>query len=60
MRGGKPMIQAPKVLSLSTLLGSEVVNIEGEKLGKVEGFAVDLDQGRLAYVVLSLWWFPGL
>ena len=53
------MIQAPRVLSLSTLLGSEVVNIEGEKLGKVESFAVDLEQGRLAYVVLSFGGFLG-
>ena len=53
------MIQAPRVLSLSTLLGSEVVNIEGEKLGKVESFAVDLEQGRLAYALLSFGGFLG-
>jgi PRC-barrel domain len=53
------MIQAPRVLSSGTLLGSEVVNIEGEKLGKVESFAVDLEQGRLAYAVLSFGGFLG-
>jgi PRC-barrel domain len=57
--GEKPMIQAPRVLSSGTLLGCEVVNIEGEKLGKVESFAVDLEQGRLAYMVLSFGGFLG-
>jgi hypothetical protein len=33
-REEKLMIQAPRVLSSGTLLGSEVFNIEGEKLGK--------------------------
>jgi hypothetical protein len=53
------MIQAPRVLSSGTLLGCEVLNREGEKLGKVESFAVDLEQGRLAYAVLSFGGFLG-
>jgi sporulation protein YlmC with PRC-barrel domain len=53
------MIQAPRVLSSGTLLGSEVVNIEGEKLGKVQSFAVDLEQGSCLHSAV-LWWFPGL
>ncbi len=44
------MIQAPRVLASRTLLGSEVFNREGEKLGKVEGFGIDPEQGRLAYM----------
>jgi hypothetical protein len=32
---------------------------EGEKLGKVEGFGIDPEQGRLAYVVLSFGGFLG-
>ena len=53
------MIQAPRVLSSRTLLGSEVFNREGEKLGKVEGFGIDPEQVRIAYVVLSFGGFLG-
>ena len=53
------MIQAPRVLASRTLLGSEVFNREREKLGKVEGFGIDPEQGRLAYVVLSFGGFLG-
>ena len=53
------MIQAPRVLASRILLGSEVFNTEGEKLGKVEGFGIDPEQGRLAYMVLSFGGFLG-
>jgi sporulation protein YlmC with PRC-barrel domain len=53
------MIQAPRVLSSGTLLGCEVFNREGEKLGKVEGFGIDPEQVRIAYVVLSFGGFLG-
>jgi sporulation protein YlmC with PRC-barrel domain len=53
------MIQAPRVLSSGTLLGSAVFNRAGEQLGKVEGFGIDPEQGRIAYVVLSFGGFLG-
>ena len=46
-----------KVLSASTLKGDVVVNEGGEKIGKVEELMVDVEEGVVAYVVLS---FGGL
>jgi sporulation protein YlmC with PRC-barrel domain len=42
------------VLAVSALRGSRVHNFAGEVLGKVDEFVVDLDSGRISYVVLSL------
>jgi sporulation protein YlmC with PRC-barrel domain len=41
------------VLSASTLSGDKVRNSQGEDLGKIEEFMLDLDSGRIAYAVLS-------
>jgi sporulation protein YlmC with PRC-barrel domain len=43
----------PKVLSATTMIGDGVKNINGEDLGKVEEFMLDLNSGRIAYVVVS-------
>jgi sporulation protein YlmC with PRC-barrel domain len=47
------MAQAGSVLSASTLSGDKVRNLEGEDLGKIEDFMLDIDSGRIAYAVLS-------
>lgn len=44
----------PRMLSASTLTGDKVRSPQGEDLGKVEEFMLDLDEGRIAYVVLSM------
>ena len=49
--------QATQVLSASTLTGDSVRNSAGENLGKIEDLMIDLDEGRIAYAVLS---FGGL
>ena len=57
MEAAKP----PKVLTASTLLGDKVTNSKGEDLGKVEEIMLDLEGGRVAYVVLSFGrvnWMP--
>jgi sporulation protein YlmC with PRC-barrel domain len=41
------------VLSASTLSGDKVHNAQGENLGKIEDFLLDMDTGRIAYAVLS-------
>ena len=41
------------MLAAKTLVGTEVVNKQGEKLGKVEDIMIDLGTGRIGYVVLS-------
>ena len=54
-------IKPPKVLSASTLQGNKVTNMKGEDLGKVEAIMLDLERGRVAYVVLSFGrvnWMP--
>jgi sporulation protein YlmC with PRC-barrel domain len=47
----------PEVLSAGTMMGTSVVNPQGEDLGDIEEFMIDLDGGRISYVVLS---FGGL
>jgi sporulation protein YlmC with PRC-barrel domain len=51
---------APRVLSCSTLCGDPVVNGRGENLGKLEELMIDLDEGRVAYAVLSFGGFLGI
>jgi sporulation protein YlmC with PRC-barrel domain len=49
-----------RVLSASTLTGDEVVNAQGDNLGKIEDVMLDLDRGRIAYAVLSFGGFLGM
>ncbi len=42
-----------RVLSASSLSGDKVKNTSGESLGKVDELMIDLETGRVAYVVLS-------
>jgi len=50
----------PHVLSTGTLCGDAVVNPSGENLGRIEELMIDLDQGRVAYAVLSFGGFLGI
>ena len=40
-------------LSASTLMSNPVCNSEGEDLGKIEDFLIDLDTGCIVYAVIS-------
>lgn len=54
-------VKPPKVLSANSLEGNRVTNVKGDDLGKVEAIMIDLDRGRIAYVVISSGranWFP--
>jgi sporulation protein YlmC with PRC-barrel domain len=42
------------VARANEILGTEVKNLQGEKLGKVEDLAVDLGTGRIVQVILSV------
>lgn len=41
------------MLSAKSLIGTEVVNLQNEKLGKLEELMIDLSTGRVGYAVLS-------
>lgn len=50
----------PRVLSASTIAGDPVVNGRGEALGQIEELMIDLENGRVAYAVLSFGGFLGI
>lgn len=50
----------PDFLSFGTIKGGKVVNSVGEDLGKIEELMIDLQSGKIAYVVLSFSEFMGL
>jgi sporulation protein YlmC with PRC-barrel domain len=50
----------PEFLSASTIKGDKIVNRAGEDLGKIEELMIDLQDGRLAYAVLSFGGFLGM
>lgn len=49
-----------QVLSASTLSGDKVKNTDGEDLGHIEDFMIDLDRGQIRYAVLSFGEFLGM
>lgn len=49
-----------RVLSASTIIGDEIQNSQGEKLGKLEEIMINLDSGKIAYAVLSFGGFLGM
>ena len=50
----------PEFLSASTIEGDKVVNRAGDDLGKIEELMIDLENGRIAYAVLSFGGFLGM
>lgn len=47
----------PALMGADTLLGNDVCNRDGEDLGDIKEFMIDMSSGRIAYAVLS---FGGL
>lgn len=50
----------PNILSSSSLSGDKVVNAAGENLGEIEDLMIDLQDGCIAYCVLSYGGFLGM
>ena len=50
----------PEVLSATTIEKDKVVNEKGEDLGKIKDIMIDLEDGSIAYVVLSFGGFLGM
>ena len=42
-----------RTMSATTLIGDVVKNMQGEELGEVEEFMLDVETGRIAYVVVA-------
>jgi len=50
----------PLFLTARTINGDKVINMAGEHLGKFEDLMIDLENGSVAYSVLSFSGFLGL
>jgi|GEM_PF-1133054 len=55
-----PAATTQRLLSEDRLKGSKVRNPQGDDLGKIEEFMIDLNTGRIAYGVLSFGGFLGM
>ena len=53
------MNQYPQMLSASTIIGDKVLSPTGEQLGSIKEVMIDLDDGHIAYAVLSFGGFLG-
>lgn len=52
--------RTPNLLSSTSLTGTDVRNPQGEDLGEIKDLMIDLDDGHIAYAVLSFGGFLGL
>ena len=50
----------PLFLTAKTINNDKVINMAGEHLGKIEDLMIDLENGKVAYAVLSFGGFLGL
>lgn len=50
----------PEVMAADTLEGDDVINTQGENLGEIKKIMVDVQNGRVAYAVLSSGGFLGI
>jgi hypothetical protein len=54
------MNEYPHVLQASAVIGNKVLNPAGEQLGNLKELVIDLEDGRIAYAVLSFGGFIGM
>lgn len=54
------MNEYSQVLSATAIIGNKVVNVSGETLGNIKELMIDLQDGQVAYAVLSFGGFLGL
>ncbi|MDX1547351.1 MAG: PRC-barrel domain-containing protein [Rhodothermales bacterium] len=52
--------RTPNLLSSTSLTGTDVRNPQGEDLGEIKDLMIDLDDGHIAYAVLSFGGFLGI
>jgi sporulation protein YlmC with PRC-barrel domain len=58
--GDSAKSQMSVILKGSDLIGKNVVNPEGKNLGEIKNLAIDAEQGRIAYAILSFGGFLGI
>jgi hypothetical protein len=56
----KATTTTPLTLSASTITGDEVVNLDGDSIGKITEVMLDINSGRIAYAVMSFGGVLGL
>ena len=54
------MNEYPRVVQVSRMIGNKVVNTSGEVLGNLKELVLDLEEGHIAYAVLSFGGFIGM
>jgi sporulation protein YlmC with PRC-barrel domain len=59
LEDGSPADTGPSPMRASRLLGHQVHNKDGESLGHVQDFMIDLAGGRIGYVALAFRALPG-
>jgi len=55
-----PAGPGPAVMAASTLDGDRVLSSDGDEVGKVKEIMLDVEAGRIAYMVMSSGGFPGI
>ena len=53
------MHEYPQVLQATTVIGTKILNRSGEQLGILKELVIDMEDGRIAYAVLSFGGFLG-
>jgi sporulation protein YlmC with PRC-barrel domain len=56
----RTVAERPTVLSADTLKNEKVENAAGENLGNIQDYMIDLENGSIAYCVLSFGGFLGM
>jgi sporulation protein YlmC with PRC-barrel domain len=59
-RGEQTAGPGPEVMAASTLEGDRILSTDGEEVGKVKEIMLDVQGGRIAYVVMSSGGFLGI
>src|SRR3990172_4561231 len=54
------MNERSRVLATTSIIGNKVINTSGEQLGTIKELMIDLEDGQIAYAVLSFGGFLGL
>ena len=53
-------LNTPRTLSATTIVGDRVFDPEGQDVGRIHELMLDLNNGRIAYAVLSFGGFLGI